>query len=79
METVDIGKGMLRITVRSKARRDRLKAIAGVTVRKERVIFPTWMRKSIEGILVRSRRRERRAEQIDWIEEMENTREAANG
>jgi len=51
MKAVFIGKGMYRITVRSKAKRERLARIPGVRVEGTRVIFPEWLSGNIRLIL----------------------------
>ncbi|MFC1508262.1 hypothetical protein ACFL60_01075 [Candidatus Omnitrophota bacterium] len=48
---INIGKGMYRITVRSKAKRDRLARIPGVQVKGTRVIFPEWLVVNIKRII----------------------------
>ena len=50
-DTVSIGKGLIRIVVRSKAKRGRLARIPGVRVEGERVIFPTWLAGNIRRIM----------------------------
>ena len=47
MEAVPIGKGMFRIIVRSKAKRERLALIPEVQIDGVRVIFPRWLYGSI--------------------------------
>ena len=51
MKYVVIGKGMYRITVRSKAKRDRLSSIPHVLVDGKRIIFPEWLLGNIKMIL----------------------------
>ena len=48
---INIGKGMYRIIVRSKAKRDRLARIPGVQVKGTRVIFPEWLVVNIKRIV----------------------------
>ena len=48
---VNIGKGMYRATVRSKAKRERLAKIPEVQVKGTRVIFPKWLVVNIKQIL----------------------------
>ncbi|MFC1607975.1 hypothetical protein ACFL47_08395 [Candidatus Latescibacterota bacterium] len=48
---VNIGKGMYRATVRSKAKRERLAKIPEVQVKGTRVIFPRWLVVNIRQIL----------------------------
>ena len=48
---INIGKGMYRLTVRSKAKRDRLAKIPGVQVKGTRVIFPEWLVVNIRRII----------------------------
>ena len=50
-EYIKIGKGMCRVTVRSKAKRTRLARIPGVQVKGFRVIFPEWVAGSIMRII----------------------------
>jgi hypothetical protein len=50
-EFIDIGKGMFRAIVRSKAKRDRLARIPGVQISGSRVIFPAWAAAGIRRIL----------------------------
>ena len=47
----DIGKGMYRIIIRSKLKRNRLAKIPGVKVEGIRVIFPEWIAPNIKRIL----------------------------
>lgn len=51
MNNVHIGKGMYRIVVRSKEKRERISRIPGVHVDGNRVIFPEKLTGSIELIL----------------------------
>jgi len=51
MKYVAIGKGMCRITVRSKAKRNRLSRIPHVLVDGKRIIFPEWLLGNIKMIL----------------------------
>jgi len=48
---IKIGKGMCRVTVRSKAKRSRLARIPGVQVSGMRVIFPEWISGNIRRII----------------------------
>lgn len=50
-ECINIGKGIYRLTVRSKAKRDRLAKIPGVQIKGTRVIFPEWLAVNIERIV----------------------------
>jgi len=64
MEAVFIGKGMYRITVRSKAKRERLARMPGVRVEGARVIFPERLSGNIRLILnPRTKRKTRKAVQ----------------
>ena len=51
MKIVSIGKGMNRITVRSKDKKARLAKIPEVFVEGDRVIFPEWMIGNIKMII----------------------------
>jgi hypothetical protein len=51
MKPVPIGKGLFRITVRSKAKLDRLAKIRGVQIDGSRVIFPGWLLNHVRDIL----------------------------
>jgi hypothetical protein len=51
MKAVPIGKGMFRIIVRSKAKRDRLSLISEVHMDGNRAIFPEWLYNSIKKIV----------------------------
>ena len=51
MKATFIGKGMYRITVRSKEKRERLSKIPYVHVEGNRVIFPEWLSGNIKIIL----------------------------
>ena len=51
MNAVHIGKGMYRIVVRSKEKRERLSRIPGVHIDGNRAIFPEKLIGSIELIL----------------------------
>jgi hypothetical protein len=51
MEAVPIGKGLYRIIVRSRAKRERLAVIPEVQVDGTRVIFPEWMYGSIKRLM----------------------------
>ena len=51
MKPVPIGKGLFRITVRSKVKLDRLAKIQGVQIDGSRVIFPGWLLNQLRGIL----------------------------
>ena len=51
MKPVPIGKGMYRITVRSKAKLLRLAKIPDIQVDGSRVIFPEWLMNQIRDIL----------------------------
>ncbi len=48
---VQIGKGMCRIIVKSRTKRERLEKIPEVTVDGARVIFPEWMAGNISRII----------------------------
>ena len=60
MNVVHIGKGMYRIVVRSKEKRERLSKIPGINVDGNRVIFPEKLISSIEMILRPSVKKKRR-------------------
>ncbi|MFC1692014.1 hypothetical protein ACFL1R_00745 [Candidatus Latescibacterota bacterium] len=51
MKPVSIGKGMYRITVRSKIVRNRLSRIPEVRIDGNRVIFPEWLTGNIRLIV----------------------------
>ena len=51
MKPVSIGKGLYRIIVRSKAKRDRLAKVPGVQVDGERVIVPEKLLAQVKSIL----------------------------
>ena len=56
MKPVSIGKGLYRIVVRSKAKRDRLAKVPGVQVDGERVIVPENLLTQVKSILEPSSR-----------------------
>lgn len=58
MKVVSIGKGLYRVTIRSKEKRDRLAKIPDVTVDGVRVIFPEGILKHVKSI-IESRARSR--------------------
>ncbi len=60
MNAVHIGKGMYRIVVRSKEKRERLSRIPGVHVDGNRVIFPEKLTSSIEMILIPAFKKKKR-------------------
>jgi len=60
MNAVNIGKGMYRIVVRSKEKRERLSRIPGVYFDGNRVIFPEKLTGSIELILRPAVKRKKR-------------------
>ena len=67
-EFIKIGKGMYRVTVRSKAKRDRLERIPVVQVKGTRVIFPEWVAGSIRRILYPpAKKTEPKAEQTELL------------
>ncbi|MBA7568618.1 hypothetical protein ES708_10351 [subsurface metagenome] len=51
MKVILIGKGMCRIIVRSKSKRERLSRIPEVSVDGNRVIFPEWLTGNIRMIV----------------------------
>jgi len=51
MKAILIGKGMFRIIIKSKAKREKLSSIPEVLIDGNRVIFPEWLLKSIKSIL----------------------------
>ncbi len=59
MEAARIGKGLYRIIVRSRRKRERLALIPEVHIEGNRVIFPEWMYGSIK-LLVETRRNRKR-------------------
>lgn len=59
MKPVPIGKGLFRITVRSKAKREKLEAISDVVVEGMRVIYPEWLHDHIARILTTSPRKKK--------------------
>ena len=65
MNIVFIGKGMCRIIVRSKAKREKLARIPDVRVEGTRVFFPEWLRRNIELIIEPKARKKPKAEQIE--------------
>jgi len=78
MDTVNIGRGMCRTTVRSRAKRERLAMVAGIRVDEDRVIFPSWMLRSVERVVSGARRkRHPKPEQINLVDVIE--RKTANG
>lgn len=48
---IDIGKGMYRVTVRSKLKRSRLARTPGIKIEGARVIFSEWIAPNIKRIL----------------------------
>jgi len=66
MKTIFIGKSMYRITVRSKAKREKLAKIPEVQVDGVRVVFPEWLKRSIELIVTpKAKKKKTKAEQIE--------------
>ncbi len=57
MNALPIGKGFLRIIVRSKAKRERLSKISEVRIEGARVIFPEWLAGNIRRLVDPSPRR----------------------
>lgn len=51
MKVVSIGKGMLRIIVRSKEKKARLSKIPDILIEGNRVIFPEWLSGNIKMIV----------------------------
>ena len=51
MKAVPIGKGMFRITVRSRVKRERFALIPEVVVKGERVFFPAWLYGSMKRLV----------------------------
>lgn len=51
MKAVPIGKGMFRIIVRSRAKRERLALLPEVLIEGERVIFPAWLYGSMKRLV----------------------------
>lgn len=51
MNALPIGKGLLRIIVRSKAKRERLAKISEVRIEGSRVIFPEWLAGNIRRLV----------------------------
>ena len=51
MKAVPIGKGLYRITVRSRAKRARLALLPEVLIEGERVFFPAWLYGSIRRLI----------------------------
>ena len=51
MNAVSIGKGMYRIIVRSKTKRDRLSLVPGVIIEGSRVIFPKWLMNGVRSLV----------------------------
>ena len=65
MKPIFIGKGMYRIIVRSKEKREKLARIPEVRVEGTRVIFPEWLSGNIRMILnPKMKRRKQTAEQM---------------
>ncbi|MHB9028434.1 MAG: hypothetical protein ACYC9O_06675 [Candidatus Latescibacterota bacterium] len=70
MEAVPIGKGLYRIIVRSRAKRERLALIPEVQIEGIRVIFPEWMYGSIKRLIqVQPKRKSSLPEQTDIFDE----------
>jgi hypothetical protein len=64
MNAVAIGKGLWRVKVRSRKKREVLARIPDLQIDGERVIFPEWMYGAIKASLVRtSRKRRQKPEQ----------------
>ncbi len=59
MKIISIGKGMCRVVVRSKEKRERLSRIPDVKIDGERVIFPESLAPSIKSALETRVKRER--------------------
>ena len=51
MNVISIGKGMCRIIVRSKAKRERLARVPGIVIEGSRVIFPERLTAGIRMIV----------------------------
>ena len=51
MKAVPIGKGLYRITIRSRAKRRRLALLPEVQIEGDRVIFPAWLYGSIRRLV----------------------------
>jgi hypothetical protein len=51
MKPVPIGKGLYRITIRSKAKLEKLAKISAVQIDGARVIFPEWLLNQLRDIL----------------------------
>ncbi len=70
MKAVFIGKGLYRITVRSKHKRERLSKIPEIRVEGNRVVFPEWLSGSVEHIInPRRRKRVSRPTQMSLFKE----------
>ncbi len=66
---VDIGRGKMRMVVRSAAVKKRLANIPEVVIDGNRVIYPKWMSGSIERVVQRAKRkRGQRVEQTEIFE-----------
>ena len=66
MKPVSIGRGLFRITVRSKEKRDRLAKVPGVQVEGARVVFPEQLLAQVKSIVEPpSRPRSSKLEQTD--------------
>jgi len=65
MKQISIGKGMCRIIVRSKTKRERLARIPEVRVEGTRVIFPEWLSGNIRLIVNPRTKKRDKPEQID--------------
>lgn len=69
MKIVPIGKGMCRIIVRSKEKRERLSRVPEVRIDGIRVIFPEWLTGNIKQILIpRRRKKQSEPEQFELFD-----------
>lgn len=65
MQMIPIGRGLWRVKVKSKAKREALSKTPGIRVVGERVIFPEEMYGAVKGGLLRkSRKRREKPEQM---------------
>ncbi len=69
MKPVSIGKGLSRITVRSKTKLERLSKIPSVHIDGTRVVFPEWMIRDIKLILNPQSKRKTRSHQVELFKE----------
>ena len=59
MKPVPIGKGMYRIIIKSKAKREKLASIPEIMIDGNRIIFPEWLLKNLKKILEPKKRKQK--------------------